>query len=285
MKKIMILVLSVFLLGACNANEAEQPQQIEQDEQPDIAQEEENTSITKEEAIEIVRDQVTGEPSIEYSHEYDGSFVIHTFEHDQNEFDIEYKKTIQWYHVERETGEIVQTTEYPRKVIGDTSEEVKSLAAKVIIAIAEKDMATVSQYIDHDRGLLFSPYLYVDESDLIFIHGEVVDFFEDENVYTWGVFDGKGNPIELTPSEYFDRFIYRGTYVEADEVVYDEEISRGNIINNLKEYFENSSIVEFYVEGTEQYSGMDWSSIRLVFDMSDTNDPKLIAIVNDEWTT
>ena len=59
--------------------------------------------------------------------------------------------------------------------------------------------------------------------------------------------------------------------------------SRGNMINNVKDIYPKSDVVDFYYKGTDEYDGMDWRGMRLVFD--DYQGKRyLVAIINDQWT-
>ncbi|KGX90147.1 hypothetical protein [Pontibacillus marinus] len=73
----------------------------------------------------------------------------------------------------------------------------------------------------------------------------------------WEEADGSGKPIELTPREYFDRFVYNQSFEDPDEILVNEIKQRGNTKNNIKEAFPNSHVVEFYRSGTEENGGMD----------------------------
>ena len=75
------------------------------------------------------------------------------------------------------------------------------------------------------------PYSYVDVSeagDLVFAPEEVKTFGEDDTKYTWGRYDGTRFPIELTPREYFDEFVYTADFVNAERVSYNETLGVGN---------------------------------------------------------
>ncbi len=76
-------------------------------------------------------------------------------------------------------------------------------AEKVIKTIASKDFETLSEYVHPDKGVRFTPYTYVSiKNDIVFGKEKVDDFFQDNNIYLWGNYDGSGEPIRLTPSKY-----------------------------------------------------------------------------------
>ncbi len=46
----------------------------------------------------------------------------------------------------------------------------------------------------------FSPYSNVElKNNLVFSASQVLNFLPDKKVYTWGIYDGSGLPINLTP--------------------------------------------------------------------------------------
>ncbi|MCD8502820.1 MAG: hypothetical protein LRY71_15590 [Bacillaceae bacterium] len=161
----------------------------------------------------------------------------------------------------------------------------KEQAQEIVQLLKEQDMRRLSTYVHPSKGLLFSPYSYVDkEEDLVFQAEEVAQLMSDDTVYTWGVFDGKGNPIEMTFQEYYERFVYDVDFVNAEEVSVNEQISSGNTIDNSQEAFPDAEVVEFHFSGFDpDYAGMDWRSLRVVLEMED-DQWYIVAIIHDEWT-
>lgn len=166
----------------------------------------------------------------------------------------------------------------------DKPKSVSATAQTILQLLKNKDMKTLSTHVHPEHGLLFSPYVYVYPEDAIKLEAsELKSFFEDQKKYVWGVRDGSGEPIELTPSEYFEEFVYTHDYHTSDPII-DEVHQRGNAINNIKEVFPEATVVEFHVEGTDKYSGMDWGSLNLVFQQDENGVFYLVAIVHDKWT-
>ena len=81
---------------------------------------------------------------------------------------------------------------------------------------------------------------------------------------------------------------YLETWVDAKKfndarIRINEFESRGNMINNVKDIYPKSDVVDFYYKGTTVYEGMDWRGMRLVFDEYQGR-RYLVAIINDQWT-
>jgi hypothetical protein len=99
------------------------------------------------------------------------------------------------------------------------------------------------------------------------------------------VYDGSGEPIDLTFRGYFERFIYDADFARPDVVGFDEEVGWSSMVNNIAEVYPTAMTVEYHFEGFEpQYEGMDWRSLRLVFEY-EAGAWYLVGIVHDEWTT
>lgn len=170
-----------------------------------------------------------------------------------------------------------------------SSEEARQIieqrANEVITALQEKDMETLSNYVHPDKGVRFSPYAFVRPEDhVVFSAEEIQGAFEDEPVYHWGTYDGSGEPIDLTFSEYYDEFVYSQDFAAAPQVGYNEVLGQGNTINNAQEVYEDAIIVEYHFPGFDpQYEGMDWESLRLVF-QEYQGTWYLVGIIHDQWT-
>lgn len=164
-------------------------------------------------------------------------------------------------------------------------EVIEQTADKLIQAISDKNTETISEFIHPVKGLRFTPYTHVSlEQDKVFSKEEVKNFFKDHNVYVWGHYDGKGDEISLTPSEYYEEFIYSKDFKNAEKVGYNKVLSSGNMLENQFEVYENPIIVEYYFSGFDlKYEGMDWKSLRLVFEQYE-NDWKLVGIIHNQWT-
>jgi hypothetical protein len=106
----------------------------------------------------------------------------------------------------------------------------------------------------------------------------------DETLYRWGVFDGSGEPIEMTFLDYYARFIYDADFAWPAAVGFNEIVGAGNTINNLAEVYPQAQVVEFHLPGSDpRFGGLDWRSLRLALEqVGDTW--YLVAVVHDEWT-
>ncbi|MBS4198115.1 hypothetical protein KHA93_00385 [Bacillus sp. FJAT-49732] len=161
---------------------------------------------------------------------------------------------------------------------------LQETAQAIMEEIDKLDMVNLSDYVHSEKGLLFSPYVFINQESVVFHKNEISDLLNDKNKYLWGYYDGKGEEIELTTSEYFAKFLSAEKFIKDGLVLVDDLKERGNIKNNIKDIFPQSKTVEYFLEGTQENDGMDRESIILVFEKDQNGMWKLVAIVNDGWT-
>ncbi|WP_052738019.1 hypothetical protein [Bacillus sp. SA1-12] len=179
---------------------------------------------------------------------------------------------------EREEGNQEDQSEAdPQETILEKSEEV-------LQALKEKNRDKLASYIHKEKGVLFSPYIFVEDKAITFDSEKMKGFFQDTQTYTWGIQDGSGEPIELKPSDYYEKYIYNDQFDQADEVVFDPKVPRGNMKRNLAEVFPGSHTVEYYIKGTEENGNMDWKALNLVFEQDKDGEWVIVGIVHDQWT-
>lgn len=168
--------------------------------------------------------------------------------------------------------------EYAEKII-------KKTADKVIQALKARDAQAISDFVHPVKGLRFTPYTSVSlEDDLVLSAEEVRNFFNDKRKYMWGYYDGIGDEIILTPAEYYDVFVYSNDFANAEKIGYNEVFSYGNAVENQFEAYPGSIIIEYYFSGFDpRYEGMDWQSLRLVFEEYE-GDWKLSGLIHNQWT-
>lgn len=189
------------------------------------------------------------------------------------------EKSIEKESIEYEyTDEGIIKPEIAKKVIEDISNNV-------IKALDDKDMDTLSSFVHPIKGIRFTPYTYVSlDNDIVFSKDETKNFFENQNEYIWGVYDGKGDEIKLTPSDYFEKFVYSENFIDPEEIGYNTVLSSGNMLKNQFEVYENPIVVEYYFSGfNPEFQGIDWKSLRLVFEEYE-GQWFLVGIIHNQWT-
>lgn len=161
-----------------------------------------------------------------------------------------------------------------------------AVALDILCALRRHDWTAVSQVVHPEQGVRFSPDAYLSNEDPRFTADELPNALDNPVAYVWGTEPGTGRPIALTFAAYVERYVYDAPYWEKARLGVNVRQGAGNIIDNHEEFFPGSQVVEFHIPGSEQYGGLDWRSLRLVF-LPDPRAPQdwwLVAIVHDEWS-
>lgn len=166
-----------------------------------------------------------------------------------------------------------------------TPQSLLTTALEVVEILKNDDMATLANYVHPTAGVRFTPYSYVDTaSDLIFTQAQVPNLMSDSTIRTWGAYDGSGEPIDKTFADYYDEFVYDEDYANPHLIGNNVLIGKGNSLDNLEDVYTNGDFVEFHFTGFDpQYEGIDWSSLKLVFEQV-SGEWKLVGIIHSQWT-
>lgn len=158
-------------------------------------------------------------------------------------------------------------------------------ACAVNRAIQQNNWAALSAYVHPDLGVTFTPYSTVEPaSDLTFTADQIKNLSQDQNIYTWGFEDGRGDPIQMTVSQYFERYVYDRDYTQVPEIGIDRIMTGGNALENLAEAYAGCRFVDFSFPSADPVNdGLDWSSLKLVF-QPEGERWYLVGIVHGEWT-
>jgi hypothetical protein len=161
---------------------------------------------------------------------------------------------------------------------------IAARSLEVLRAIRQRDMRRLSRFVHPDKGLRFSPYVYVETGNRVFSRSEVGNLFRSNRRYLWGEQDGSGDPIRLTARQFFNSYIYDKDFLRAREVNYNTQSKRGNTINNVLDFYPQAIAVEYFLPGTNpRFDGMDWGSLWLVFEQKG-DAWYLVGLASDEWT-
>jgi hypothetical protein len=169
-----------------------------------------------------------------------------------------------------------------------------SRADEAIQALHDNDWQRLSELVHPDRGLLLSPYAYVEIDEAVVLSPSEVEAIEsDDSVRMFGYTDGEGAPIEKTSEAFITNRLLDRDFSDAHRGEPGEVIGRGNTLNNVPDVFRRSddaqqndeevNFVEYHDPGSDEFDGMDWASLRLIFRFED-GAWYLIAIVRDQWT-
>ena len=159
--------------------------------------------------------------------------------------------------------------------------ELTDYVRLIISVMADRDFAALSGAVHEELGVMFSPYSTISlTGDCRFTASQIADFRNDTKKYIWGVYDVGGDLINMTPTEYFDEFVFDAEFTSCENFGVDKILRSGNALENVSEVFPNARFVDCYMPGT---SDSDWKILRLVFEEKD-GFLYLTAIVHSEYT-
>lgn len=166
----------------------------------------------------------------------------------------------------------------------DAESVIGSTAEVAVTALRDRDWGSLMA-LSSAKGVRFSPYGYIDtKNDRVLSKSALITAPLDDTAIVWGSYDGSGFPILLNFAQYYDRFIYSSDFAAAPQIGYNTNIGKGNTLNNSLQVYPNAIVVEYHYAGFDpQYAGMDWQSLRLVFE-KEGSQWLLVGIIHDEWT-
>lgn len=171
-------------------------------------------------------------------------------------------------------------------ISSDISQQtLRQQALRIQRALVNKDFSRITNDIHPTRGVRFSMYAYIrPETDKVFSRGQYAQYLQQSDIrFTWGEKDGTGDLLITPLPDYLSNWVAASAFDQNAEININSSKAMGNSINNLNKIYQNSDFVEFYSNGSEKYSGMDWRAMRLVFEEYQGK-RYLVAIINDQWT-
>ena len=163
---------------------------------------------------------------------------------------------------------------------------LSAMTKEVLTLFKNKDYERLDSFIHPEEGIRFSPYgTVLPKEDKKFSRAEFKDLItaNRNKKIEWCSYDGSGNPILLTPGEYFGKFVYDGNFLNPQKAGVNIKFGTGNSINNLKTAYPGAEFTENYLDGTKKKGGVDWRSVRLVYKLENGR-YYLVGIIHDQWT-
>lgn len=164
--------------------------------------------------------------------------------------------------------------------------ELTSLAYSTLENIKKGDFAALSSEVHPEFGVVFSPCATITlTTNRYFRPEQIASFGDDVNMYVWGVRSSSGEPIEMTPSDYFTKYVFDKDYTTASVVGVNHIVKSGNALENIMDIFQNVQFVDFHINGGDRDSTDDlsWSSLRLGFEEYEGR-LWLTVIAHSAWT-
>lgn len=167
----------------------------------------------------------------------------------------------------------------------EDNSSLMSASYHVLKALKEKDYSQLSSVVHPSKGVTFTPYSTVEPGVNVNLSSlQISKLDSDETVYTWGYVDGRGSLIEMTIPQYLESYVYDADYSQAPEVGIDRVLISGNALENVAVAYPDCRYVDFcYPSVDPVYQGLDWHSLKLVFEPGETR-WLLVGIIHSQWT-
>lgn len=160
---------------------------------------------------------------------------------------------------------------------------LKKMNSELLQAIKMADYNAFANHIHPEKGVRFSMYAFTNRNeDKHFSKSDFQKYFPTKTIFTWGSLDGTGEVYQATIKNYFRKWVFKKDFTHS-KYSYNSFQGGGNSLNNLEKIYPKSDFTENYIPGSEQYSEMDWKSLRFVFEEFE-GEFYLVAVINDEWT-
>ncbi len=177
---------------------------------------------------------------------------------------------------------------YERNINDPVRDSILLTCTKHIVTyFKNRNYDSLIKFLDTKKGLLFSPYTFIDTSKYHTITSSDMYQWMDSKKQpkiNWGVADASGDPISLTPNEYVKKYVNDVDFLKADSIVTNRFIGSGTMQNNILDIYPDCVFTESFYKGSKKNTeNLDWRSLRLIFEKSD-GQYYLIAVVHDEWT-
>ena len=164
-------------------------------------------------------------------------------------------------------------------------QKVIATAQEVLGALKARDYQKLQELVSSD-GLSLSEVPSFNPTKNLIAKNEISLIPQDTKVYLWGYTDGKGDPINLTRAGFLTKYVYTGSidYANAPDITVNKILGTGNSLNTIDKDVNGRTYIAFHFSGFDpKYSGMDWTTMYLVFD-SVNGEYMLRAIAKDNWT-
>ncbi|MEC5211086.1 hypothetical protein RCH20_002168 [Psychrobacter sp. PL15] len=124
--------------------------------------------------------------------------------------------------------------------------------------MANNNYASIVDDIHPTRGVRFSMYAYIrPEVDKTFSCAQFVQYLQQSKTrFTWGDLHGTDELLIVPLPTYLESWVDGGNYNDA-YITVNTFASRGNMINNVKDIYQKSDVVDFYYKGSDEYVGID----------------------------
>jgi hypothetical protein len=153
-----------------------------------------------------------------------------------------------------------------------------------LAAFKKRDGAALAALAHPSKGIRFTPYSYLQASNITLSVAQLGTAFTDPTKRTWGFTDGRGDPITLTFADYVSSYVYERAFAASSQTAYNKTIGFGNSIDNTATVYPDAILFEAYDPGPDPaLKDFQWRSLRLLFERTD-NRWYLVSVIHAAWT-
>lgn len=138
-------------------------------------------------------------------------------------------------------------------------------AREVLLALKNRDMRRLSDFVHPTRGVRFSTYAWVGREDKWLSRRQVRNLAVRDPRSVWFTADEAGTRMRMTAREYLSRYVYEHDYLNASRVSYNTQHKRSNTIPNVLDFYPRAIVVEYY-EPDRDPNERGWDTLWLVFE-------------------
>ncbi len=151
--------------------------------------------------------------------------------------------------------------------------DVLKVSDYIIASIQKGDFKSIMKYADK-RGVIFSINPIIDTIDPKIPPEIFRNILNDTTRRFWGYAIGSGMEVYMTFREFYSKYLNKN-YLKGKKSV-NKRIANSKIKDNIRDVFKNSTFVEYYLKGKEEY---DWHSLIIVF-----SNNSLVAVLHDSYS-
>jgi len=163
-------------------------------------------------------------------------------------------------------------SERAREIIAERSEIT-------IRALKFQNLRTFKKMIHPKKGVRFSPYPYILSRDVLIEKTDFIRLFKSDEQLVWGI-DNDMQPIKMSFSDYYEEYVYSEDFANYDALVFNPNRKHKNIIDNTRQFYPKSILVEYHLNDTNPYNEKkDWAILRFVYEQYRSN-WYLVGVIN-----
>jgi hypothetical protein len=150
------------------------------------------------------------------------------------------------------------------ETVANDKTEVMKVSRQAVLALKGKNFAKLAVLVHPVKGVRFSAYSYIDkEHDLVFKKTQIAGLWGSKKIYSWGEYDGSGDPIKMRFAKYYAHFIYDRDFARAPRIEYNTQLGGGNTVVNIRAAYPKGKFVEYYFPDSQDGGAMNWNSCGL----------------------